>query len=93
MRLVYAPEAVDDLLRLREFIAEHDPAAAARIGANLVARIEQLKTFPHMGIAVPEAAPPANVRDMVFGNYVVRYCVLEQALAILRVWHHFEARD
>lgn len=92
MKLVYSQEAVADLVRLRAFIAEKDPAAAARVAAELVARIESLCRFPHMGVEVAQAPPPAHVRDMVFGNYVVRYSVHAEALAVLRVWHHYESR-
>lgn len=92
MTLVYSHQAIDDLVRLRAFIAENDPAAAARVGATLVARIKQLHQFPHKGVAVEQALPPADVRDMVFGNYIVRYSVHEEAVAILRIWHHFEDR-
>lgn len=93
MRLVYSREAVEDLVRLRAFIATHDPAAAARIAESLVTRIEQLASFPQMGVAVAAAAPPADIRDMVFGNHVVRYSVHDSALVILRIWHHFENRS
>lgn len=92
MRLIYSREAVGDLIRPRAFIAENSPDAAARVAESLVDRIEQLGRFPHMGIAVEQAAPPANIRDMVLGNYVVRYSVHDEALAILRIWHHHEDR-
>jgi len=93
MRRVYSQEAVADLQRLRDFIAEYDPAAAARIAADLVGRIENLCLFPRMGVEVERAPHPVEVRDMVFGDYIVRYSVHTQALAILRVWHHLEQRN
>lgn len=93
MRLVYSGEAVADLVRLRQFIAANDPSAAARVAEELVARIENLCLFPLMGVAVAHAPQPDTVRDMVFGNYVVRYSVHTEALAILRIWHHFENRE
>jgi plasmid stabilization system protein ParE len=92
MRLVYSAEAVADLARLRAFIAEKDPSTAARVAAELVTRMEMLCDFPRMGVAVKRAPQPAEVRDMVFGNYIVRYSVHEHALAVLRIWHHFENR-
>lgn len=93
MKLVYSDEAIDDLVRLRGFIARKDAGAAARVGAALVTRIERLREFPQMGVAVEQALPPANIRDMVFGNYVVRDSVHEGAFAILRIWHHYEDRS
>jgi plasmid stabilization system protein ParE len=87
VRLVYSPEAVEDLVRLRQFVADKDPAAAAHVAAELVGRIEQLLMFPAMGRAVPQSPEPGVVRDFVFGAYVVRYTAHPSALAILRIWH------
>lgn len=92
MRLVYSREAVADLVRLRAFIAEKNPAAAARVADELIARIENLRIFPHMGKPVAQAPEPEVVRDMIFGNYIVRYSVHGEALVILRLWHHYEHR-
>jgi plasmid stabilization system protein ParE len=90
VKLVYSPQAVQDLVRLRQFIAEKDPVAAARVAAELVGRIEQLLNFPEMGRPVPQSPEPGAVRDFVFGSYVVRYTVHPSALAILRIWHQLE---
>lgn len=93
MKLIYSREALADLVRLRAFIAENDPSAAARVAAALVKRVKLLRQFPQMGRIVEQATPPADVRDMVFGNYIVRYSVHTRAVAILRVWHHFENQN
>ena len=92
MRLSYSQEAVADLIRLREFIAGHDPAAAARIAAELVARISQLCAFPEIGRNVPEAPQPDTVRDFISGRYVVRYTLHGDALVVLHIWHQVENR-
>ncbi|PWW09260.1 MULTISPECIES: type II toxin-antitoxin system RelE/ParE family toxin [Pseudidiomarina] len=87
MKLVYTDEAIDDLKRLREFIAVHSPSSAVRIAAELVGKVELLPDFPKMGAPVEMAPVPDSVRDMVFGKYVVRYSVHASAIIILRVWH------
>ena len=92
MRLVYSQEAVADLVRLRAFIAKVDSSAASRVAAELMARIENLCLFPHMGRSVAQAPQPDVVRDMVFENYIVRSSVHAEALVILRIWHHHENR-
>lgn len=92
MRIAYSRAAIGDLIRLRQFIAEKDPLAAARVAANLISRIERLGVFPRMGVAVAQAPSPADIRDMTFGNYVVRHSVHPDALVILRLWHHYEDR-
>ena len=93
MKLVYSQEAVADLVRLRAFIADHDPGAAARIAADLVARMQHLCRFPEMGRGVVEAPQPDTVRDFPFGKYTVRYTVHDGAIVVLRIWHHFEDRE
>lgn len=90
MKLVYADEAIEDLKRLRAFIATHNPAAAARIATELVSKIELLPEFPKMGVPVAAAPVPDSVRDMVFGKYVVRYSLHASVIIILRIWHGLE---
>ncbi|WP_077531133.1 type II toxin-antitoxin system RelE/ParE family toxin [Vreelandella utahensis] len=90
MKLVYTDEAIDDLKRLREFIAVHNPSAAGRIATELVSKIELLPDFPRMGTPVELAPVPDSIRDMVFGKYIVRYSVHVSAIIILRVWHELE---
>lgn len=90
MRLIYSEEAVADLVRLRQFIAEKDPRAASRVASELIARVENLCQFPHIGIEVGLAPQPGVVRDMVFGNNIVRYAAQAESVVILRIWHHLE---
>ncbi|SDU83440.1 Plasmid stabilization system protein ParE [Pseudomonas sihuiensis] len=81
-----------DLVRLREFIAENDPLAAARVAAELLSRIENLGLYPEMGRAVELAPSPKAIRDAVFGKYRVRYSAHTETIVILRIWHHNEDR-
>jgi plasmid stabilization system protein ParE len=90
VKLVYTDEAIEDLKRLREFIAVHNRSAAARIATELVDKIELLPDFPKMGTPVEMAPVPDSIRDMFFGKYVVRYSVHASAIIILRVWHGLE---
>jgi plasmid stabilization system protein ParE len=90
VKLVYTDEAIDDLKRLREFIAVHNPTAATRIASELVGKIELLPDFPKLGTPVEMAPVPDSVRDMIFGKYVVRYSVHASTIIILRVWHSLE---
>lgn len=90
MKLVYTNDAIEDLKRLREFIAVHNPTAAGKIAAELIAKMELLPAFPRMGTPVQMAPVPDIIRDMVFGKYVVRYSVHSSAVIVLRVWHELE---
>jgi len=92
MKISYSPEAVADLVRLREFIEVNNPDAARRVATALKRGIGQLKTFPHMGVEVPQAPSPKMVRDLIIGKYTVRYLLRSSDIYILRVWHHRENR-
>ncbi|MGH8398306.1 MAG: type II toxin-antitoxin system RelE/ParE family toxin [Gammaproteobacteria bacterium] len=92
MRLLYSETAVSDLVRLREFIVEKDPLAAARVGAELVTRIENLLVFPELGHIVDQAPDPKVMHDVIFGKYIVRYTIHSETIVILRVWHYYEGR-
>ncbi|MCF6254118.1 MAG: type II toxin-antitoxin system RelE/ParE family toxin [Thiomicrorhabdus sp.] len=92
MKITYTPEAIADLVRLREFIENKNPQAARRIAKELVAGISQLKIFPFIGVVVEEAPEPEMVRDLIIGSYIARYLVYSSEIYILRIWHHKEQR-
>lgn len=93
MRIVYTDKSIADLTRLRDFITQWNPRSAGRIAKKLVVRIKHLKRFPEMGKPVAEAPDPNVIRDFFFGRYIVRYAVHADVVAILRIWHHLEARE
>ena len=92
MRISYTPESIEDLKRLREFIEVKSPPAAQRVAATLLQGINQLKMFPYLGVEVEQAPNSAIVRDLIIGNYIVRYLIHSGSITILRVWHHKENR-
>jgi len=92
MRLSYTPESIVDLKRLREFIEIKNPLAAQRVAISILKGINQLKSFPYLGVEVQQAPNPEIVRDLIIGNYVVRYLIRSKKIDILRVWHHKEER-
>lgn len=92
MIISYTPESINDLIRLRKFNADKNPDAAQRISKALQKGITQLKAFPSLGVEVEEAPNPEIVRDLILGNYVVRYLLTTNEVHILRVWHHKENR-
>jgi len=92
MRISYSPEAIEDLRRLREFIAIKNPRAAGKIAATILKGIAQLHSFPLLGVGVPQAPDPEIIRDLIIGNYIARYLVDGEEIIILRIWHHKEDR-
>lgn len=90
MKLLYTPEAITDLRRLREFIAEKNPEAAEKVGPQLVADISRLTTLPYLGRKTQRAPNPEMVRDLSAGAYIVRYLILDDEIHVLRIWHKRE---
>jgi len=86
MNLVWSPEAIEDLLSLRAYIAEDDPPAAQRVALHIVRNIELLlSSNPQMGR--PGRVP--GTRELVIPRtpYIVPYRVRRGRLEILRVYH------
>ena len=90
MRVSYSEDAVKDLVRLREFIEPKNPAAAKRAANAIRKGISQLKEFPRLGVKVDSAYDPDLIRDLIMGNYLCRYLIMENVVYILRIWHHKE---
>jgi toxin ParE1/3/4 len=87
MNLRFAPEAIEDLIRLREFIEKKNPTAAQRIARDLLLGMEKLKVFPEIGLKVERAFEPHRIRDLYIGNYTVRYLIGDGEIVVLRLWH------
>ena len=87
MKIQYSREAIDDLVRLREFIAAKNPYAARHVAQKLLSGIEKLKDFPKVGLSVQRSPEPEKIRDLFITNYTVRYLIGQEAIFILRVWH------
>lgn len=96
MKLAFAREARSDLVRLRQFIAVHDPAAAERVARRLIRGIDRLIRFPRLGRRVtvgPDQAAPDEILDWPVAGYVVRYLIAGERIIVLRVWHGREVRE
>ena len=91
MKIQYSAEAIDDLVRLREFIAVKNPYAAKYIAKKLLFGIDKLKDFPEIGLSVQRSPEPEAIRDLFITNYTVRYLIGQETIFILRVWHNKES--
>jgi plasmid stabilization system protein ParE len=92
--IVFSPDAVADVERLRTFLDQVNPEAARRAMAVILNAIERLREFPELGMPTGDA----DIRQIVvrFGTsgYIVRYTVVTVTSDILitRIWHGREAR-
>ena len=90
MKIEFSASAVKDLKRLREFVAIHNPQAASRISLRIRQAIGKLALFPEIGRPVEDLE---EVRELIAGNYVVRYYYSDDVVFILRIWHGKEYRE
>jgi toxin ParE1/3/4 len=86
MKIAWSPEAIEDLVSLRAYIAEDNPAAARRTVQHLVESIEQLlPDNPRIG----RAGRVPGTRELVIPKtpYIVPYRLQRTTIQILRVYH------
>lgn len=96
MKHAFSAEALSDLQRLHDFIADQNPSAAQHVACELLDGIHSLRRFPRMGKRVgitSEKLAPEEIRDWFTGSYIVRYLLLENRIIILRVWQGKEDRS
>ena len=94
--LKWLPEAVSDLVRLRDFIRVHNPDAAQRAAKQIREAAHKLLALPLIGRPVLNIDRP-QLRDLfiAFGQagYWMRYTATDNQIIIVRVWHGREDRD
>jgi toxin ParE1/3/4 len=84
MKIVWAPEARRQVHEIYHYIALDNPQAADRMVTRLVAAVEKLAHFPHLGRPGREGA-----RELVVTGtkYIVIYKVERQEIRIGTVLH------
>lgn len=91
MELKWTSKALSDLVRLYEFLALANSAAAARTVQSLSAAPASLLASPRIGEILEEFRPRV-VRRILIGSYEMRYEIQESTLYVLRLWHTREDR-
>jgi plasmid stabilization system protein ParE len=90
--LRWAPDAVRDLARLRDFLGSKNAAAAARAAERILHAAATLRETPELGHVVEDE----DWRELLVPAgriaYVLRYRIDDDAVVIARVWHSREDR-
>lgn len=91
--MIFAPAALRDLERLREFLQPKNPAAAERAAKVIIQGVQALGELPHIGRPIDEM--PKEFRDWLidFGDsgYVARYRIDGDTVVVLAIRHQKEA--
>ena len=82
MDIVWRRMALDDLEAARRYIAEHNPRAASRVHAAILASVGRLADHPNLG----RLGRVDGTRELVVPRtpYIVAYVVLNEQVMILR---------
>jgi toxin ParE1/3/4 len=87
MRVRWTTDAVDDLERICDYIAESRPDSAQRVAQSVVERISELRRFPRIG----RSGRLAGTREIAFPPFpfVAVYEILEpqDEVRVLRILH------
>lgn len=73
MKLAYTDEAIDDLKRLREFVAMYNPSAAARIATELVGNIVTFRDLEKATIDAITLFGDKNTKNVVLEKSYKEY--------------------
>jgi toxin ParE1/3/4 len=90
VKLRFTYRAASDLQRLRAFIAKDSPLAARRQIDALRRSILNLVDHPSIGRQIDQAS---GMRQLIAGDYIVRYFVMDDVLTVNRIWHGKEHRQ
>lgn len=92
MEVFWTSSAHTDLVRIHEFLIQHNPRSAHRVIQHIIGEAKNLRIHPFIGSALLTYVP-RNVRQLFIGDYELRYEVTDTELYILRVWHTKEQRS
>jgi toxin ParE1/3/4 len=85
MKVVWSRRAIQHLIALRSYIAEHSPRGAARVAEQILRAVELLATQPHIG----RPGRITGTRELVVPgtSYVIPYRVRDGQLELIAVFH------
>lgn len=85
MKIVWSRRAIHHLAKLRDYIAQDSPDAAADVAGKIVAAVENLATFPNLG----RTGRLAGTRELVVPGtpYIIRYHIRDNRIELIAVFH------
>jgi plasmid stabilization system protein ParE len=90
-KIVWLPEAVSDVARLKDFIQEKNPQAAQRAASRIKEATQILKENSEVGKPVEDMI---SFRELLIpfgnGNYILRYREETSRVIVVRVRHSKE---
>lgn len=93
-KVVWLPEALEDMGRLRLFLEDKSPSASARMAKTVLDGVALLRDFSERGKPLNDGTHRRELY-LPFGSgaYVLRYRIDGEIVVIIRVWHSREDRS
>jgi toxin ParE1/3/4 len=90
VEILWSPLARARLQEIRAYVAKDKRGAAERLVIRIVAAVETLRNYPHLGRLGAEP----GTRELVIGTtpYIVVYRIYENRIVILTIWHGSQNR-
>lgn len=86
VRIIWSPNASNDLESICEFIAIDSEYYARLFAKRVIKAIERLTVFPESGRIVPEYNS-RNIREIIYQNYRIVYRIKSETAEIVTIVH------
>ena len=85
-RVVWAPQAIEDVEAIRTFVARDSPHLAELVAERIFTAVTRLEEHPLSGRVVPEIGHE-SIREIVQGNYRIVYRLRSDTIEVVTVFH------
>lgn len=90
MPVILSAEALADLVEIKAYIGDRNPAAASRIAVQIVAACDALEHLPERG----RPGLILGTREVtLIWPYVIVYRMAHHQVEIVRIWHRAQHRS
>ena len=86
MRLIWAPQAIEDVEAIRTYVARDSEQYANLLVERIVAAVDRLEGFPLSGRVVSEVGDE-SLREVIYRNYRIVYRLKPEIIEIVTVFH------
>lgn len=88
MKIIYAPQAREDLREIKHYISHNlqNPIAAKNVTDSIIKSVHRLSLMPNLGIELSEkTGRETDYRCVFSGNYGIFYIASNDAVRIYRI--------
>ena len=88
MKIVYSPQAREDLREIKQYISEElaNPTAAARITNKVIKDCSNLKSNPLLGAELKNKFDvDTDMRYLISANYIAFYRIIDNDICVIRI--------